>query len=67
MNAPRIHADRLTGFATAVLTAVGVPAFDAQLVADSLVRADLWGHQSHGESRVTSAILSGAPQVGHGC
>ena len=38
---------RVSDFATAVLTAVGVPDLDAQLVADSLVRADLWGHQSH--------------------
>jgi len=48
MNGPRISADRLTEFTAVALTAVGVPASDAQVVANSLVRADLWGHQSHG-------------------
>ena len=52
MNGPRISADRLTEFAAVALTAVGVPASDAQVVANSLVRADLWGHQSHGVMRL---------------
>ncbi len=52
MNAPRIDAGRLTDFAAAALTAVGVPGSDARLVADSLVRADLWGHASHGVMRL---------------
>jgi LDH2 family malate/lactate/ureidoglycolate dehydrogenase len=49
----RVNAERLTEFATAALTAVGVPAADARLVADSLVTADLWGHQSHGVLRLS--------------
>ncbi len=40
-------------FSKAVLCAVGVPATDAHLFADSLVRADLWGHQSHGVLRLS--------------
>ena len=31
----------------------GVPSEDADLVADSLVQADLWGHQSHGILRLS--------------
>ena len=44
---------RLFDFTAAVLTAVGVPELDARLMADSLVRADLWGHQSHGVMRLS--------------
>jgi LDH2 family malate/lactate/ureidoglycolate dehydrogenase len=51
--ADRIPAPRLTEFAAAVLVAVGVPEADARLVADSLVTADLWGHQSHGVMRLS--------------
>jgi LDH2 family malate/lactate/ureidoglycolate dehydrogenase len=48
----RVSAERLTEFAVAVLVALGVPEPDAGLVADSLVTADLWGHQSHGVLRL---------------
>jgi LDH2 family malate/lactate/ureidoglycolate dehydrogenase len=48
----RVGHDRLHGFVADVLTAVGVPTDDADLVADSLVRAELWGHQSHGVLRL---------------
>jgi LDH2 family malate/lactate/ureidoglycolate dehydrogenase len=48
-----VSAQRLTEFAAAVLVAVGVPDADAELVADSLVTADLWGHQSHGVLRLS--------------
>ncbi|HTD90118.1 MAG TPA: Ldh family oxidoreductase, partial [Burkholderiales bacterium] len=44
----RINADALIDFATAVYASAGVPEPDARLVADTLVQADLWGHQSHG-------------------
>jgi LDH2 family malate/lactate/ureidoglycolate dehydrogenase len=50
--APRIDAERLTGFAAAVYSSVGMPETDARLVADTLVQADLWGHQSHGVLRL---------------
>jgi LDH2 family malate/lactate/ureidoglycolate dehydrogenase len=51
--AAQVDARRLTSFAAAVLIAVGVPDGDARLVADSLVTADLWGHQSHGVLRLS--------------
>lgn len=53
MNTSTVAADRLIAFAEAVLTALGLPDVDAHLVADSLVRADLWGHQSHGVMRLS--------------
>ncbi|MDB6170046.1 MAG: putative oxidoreductase YbiC [Verrucomicrobia bacterium] len=49
-------------FASAVLAESGVPESDARLVADSLVQADLWGHQSHGVMRLpwyTARIRTG--------
>jgi LDH2 family malate/lactate/ureidoglycolate dehydrogenase len=49
---PRIDAERLIDFGAAVYESVGVPAADARLVADTLVQADLWGHQSHGTLRL---------------
>jgi LDH2 family malate/lactate/ureidoglycolate dehydrogenase len=42
----------LTGFGADVLSALGVPSADSQLVSDSLVTADLWGHPSHGVLRL---------------
>jgi LDH2 family malate/lactate/ureidoglycolate dehydrogenase len=48
----RVDADRLLDFATAVYTTAGLPGDDARLVADTLVQADLWGHQSHGVLRL---------------
>lgn len=45
-------AGRLTEAAAAILGANGVPATDAYLVADSLVQAELWGHESHGLLRL---------------
>ncbi len=42
---------RLTRFVSKLYQRAGVPAEDADLVADSLVQADLWGHQSHGVLR----------------
>ena len=50
--APRVDADRLTDFAAAVYAGAGMPEADARLVADTLVQADLWGHQSHGVLRL---------------
>lgn len=48
----RIAAAPLIDFATAVYTSAGVPQADAHLIADTLVQADLWGHQSHGVLRL---------------
>jgi LDH2 family malate/lactate/ureidoglycolate dehydrogenase len=47
-----MDADRLRDFATAVYEGAGMSASDARLVADTLVQADLWGHQSHGVLRL---------------
>jgi LDH2 family malate/lactate/ureidoglycolate dehydrogenase len=44
---------RLLDFATAVYTRAGMPEADARLSADTLVQADLWGHQSHGVMRLS--------------
>jgi LDH2 family malate/lactate/ureidoglycolate dehydrogenase len=52
MTDGRIDPYRLIDFATAVYTGAGVPADDASLIADTLVQADLWGHQSHGVLRL---------------
>src|SRR5215204_371768 len=49
---PRLSPDSLRSFATRVLGTLDVPGDDAALVADSLVQADLWGHQSHGVLRL---------------
>jgi LDH2 family malate/lactate/ureidoglycolate dehydrogenase len=47
-----IDHNRLRDFATAVYAGEGVPESDARLLADTLVQADLWGHQSHGVLRL---------------
>ena len=46
-----ISADTLRERVSALYRAVGLPDADAALVADTLVRADLWGHSSHGVLR----------------
>src|SRR5215213_9872696 len=59
----RIAPGSLRHFGTLVLTALGVPDADGALVADSLVQADLWGHQSHGFLRLpwyVARLRSGA-------
>src|SRR5258705_1324997 len=48
----RIDANHLIDFAAAVYSSAGMPEADARLVADTLVQADLWGHQSHGVLRL---------------
>ncbi|MBV9052722.1 MAG: Ldh family oxidoreductase, partial [Hyphomicrobiales bacterium] len=47
-----IGPEKLLDFATRVFAAHGVPIEDAHLAADTLVQADLWGHQSHGVMRL---------------
>lgn len=51
-TSPRVDPVNLTEFATAVYTNAGIPDTDAGLIADTLVQADLWGHQSHGVLRL---------------
>ena len=48
----RVDPTALADFATAVCARAGVPEADARLIADTLVQADLWGHQSHGVLRL---------------
>src|SRR3954469_1286627 len=63
MTADRIEHSVLADFAADVLTALDVPRADAELVADSLVQADLWGHSSHGLLRLpwyAARLRSGA-------
>ncbi len=53
----------LRTFGTRVLASLDVPDADGALVADSLVQADLWGHQSHGLLRLpwyAARLRSGA-------
>jgi len=51
-SVPRIDAERLIDFGAAVYASAGMPEPDARFVADTLVQADLWGHQSHGVLRL---------------
>ncbi len=67
---PRIAADRLLEFATAVYQSAGMPHTDARLIADTLVQADLWGHQSHGVlrlgwylDRLRNKVMRPTPQI----
>ena len=47
-----VRPEALADFTAAVLRAEGVPAPDADLLADTLVTAELWGHASHGMLRL---------------
>jgi LDH2 family malate/lactate/ureidoglycolate dehydrogenase len=51
-NDNRVDADELITFGTTVYRALGASEEEAHLIADSLVQADLWGHQSHGVMRL---------------
>jgi hydroxycarboxylate dehydrogenase B len=53
---PTIPAEDLTGFATSLLTAVGVTIDEAAVVAASLVGSNLRGHDSHGVMRLPQYI-----------
>ena len=46
-----VQHEPLRQFVAAVYERAGMPGVDAALVADTLVQADLWGHQSHGVLR----------------
>lgn len=48
----RVKPEALIDYGISVLQALGVPDGDAELVLDTLVQADLWGHQSHGVLRL---------------
>lgn len=49
----RVSPGPLTDFAAAVYRHAGLSEADARLAADTLVQADLWGHQSHGVLRLS--------------
>ncbi len=46
-----ISADKLRDLVASLYRAAGLPDEHARLIADTLVRADLWGHSSHGVLR----------------
>jgi len=50
--APPVDPALLLDIATRVYVSAGLPQEDAALFADTLVQADLWGHQSHGLLRL---------------
>ncbi|QHE83713.1 Ldh family oxidoreductase [Hydrogenophaga sp. BPS33] len=59
----RVDPVRAQALAAAVYRSVGVPEEEAALAADTLVQADLWGHQSHGLLRLAwyvARLRSGA-------
>jgi uncharacterized oxidoreductase len=62
-NLPTISAPNLTAFATQLFEAAGVPTFDSMTVAESLVGANLRGHDSHGVMRIAQYI--GFLEQGH--
>ncbi len=47
----KLSATQLVDFCTNTYLVMGVPQADADILADSLVQADLWGHPSHGVMR----------------
>ena len=53
---PNTSASQMTEFGTRLLVAVGVPRDDAAIVAQSLVGANLRGHDSHGVMRLLQYI-----------
>ncbi|MDQ1218014.1 Ldh family oxidoreductase [Microbacterium arborescens] len=52
IEAVRLDPAQVRAFAASILESVNVPTDDAVLVADTLVAADEWGHQSHGVLRL---------------
>ncbi len=52
MNERTVEPSELAAFMAGVARAHGLPAADADLLADSLLVAELWGHPSHGAIRL---------------
>src|SRR5271163_2362442 len=48
-----VSPDLLLDFGAAVYGRLGMTGAEARLAADTLVQADLWGHQSHGVMRLS--------------
>lgn len=53
---PTYSAEKLTAFAKSLFLAAGVPADEAERVAQSLVLANLCGHDSHGMIRIVQYV-----------
>ncbi|MGH2560465.1 MAG: Ldh family oxidoreductase [Thermomicrobiales bacterium] len=53
---PVVHAERLREFARSILEATGTPEELARIVGDSLVDANLAGHDSHGMLRIVQYV-----------
>ena len=53
---PTLTAETLTALARSLFEAAGVPAADAEVVSNSLVDANLCGHDSHGVMRIPQYI-----------
>lgn len=51
-QAPHLDANAVVSFCKRIGEEAGLSAADAHLVADTLVQADLWGHQTHGVMRL---------------
>lgn len=51
MTGTHVDPQTLLDFVANIFASAGVPDADAALVSDTLVQADLWGHQSHGVLR----------------
>ena len=66
MSLPPLPPEHLAAFATGVYAHLDLPQADAELLADTLVQADLWGHQSHGVLRTfwyAKRLQSGATEA----
>lgn len=66
VSSARLDPARLIQLAADVYQSTGMPEQDALLAADTLVQADLWGHQSHGLLRLGwyyARLQSGAMQA----
>lgn len=66
MPANKFSAQQLFEFAFNAYAALGLKEAHATLIADSLVQADLWGHQSHGVMRIFwygDRVQSGATDI----
>ena len=48
MSVKTFSVQQLADFVTQTYQTLGLTVTDAELIADTLVQADLWGHQSHG-------------------
>ena len=53
---PTFNAPELKNFSSSIFVAAGAPRSDADIVSDSLVEANLAGHDSHGVMRVTEYV-----------